>query len=171
VITAALELFSRHGVGGTSLQMIADQLGVTKAAVYHQFQTKEDIVLAAAQAELATLGAVVDRAEAEADGGRDALVTGMVDLAVGNRHTVGTILNDPVVNRYFADDETLASTMGRIRRVLVDGDSSPEANVQVVMLIAAISGAVTHPFASKFDDATLREQVLTLAKRFLDMPG
>src|SRR5262245_61648465 len=49
IIDAALELFTRHGVGGTSLQMIADALGVTKAAVYHQFKTKEEIVVAAAQ--------------------------------------------------------------------------------------------------------------------------
>ena len=32
VITAALDLFARHGVGRTLLQMIADQIGVTKAA-------------------------------------------------------------------------------------------------------------------------------------------
>ena len=64
VITAALELFTRHGVGGTSLQMIADEIGVTKAAVYHQYRTKDEIVLAAAESELGRLEAIVD-------GGRD----------------------------------------------------------------------------------------------------
>ena len=29
VVDAAVTLFSRHGVGGTSLQMIADEIGVT----------------------------------------------------------------------------------------------------------------------------------------------
>jgi len=47
VATAAMELIAEHGVSGTSLQMIADALGVTKAAVYHQFKTKEAIVIAA----------------------------------------------------------------------------------------------------------------------------
>ena len=65
IITAALDLFARHGVGGTSLQMIADEIGVTKAAVYHQYKTKDEIVLAAAEAELARLEAVIDAAEAE----------------------------------------------------------------------------------------------------------
>jgi AcrR family transcriptional regulator len=65
VITAALELFGRHGVGGTSLQMIADEIGVTKAAVYHQYRTKNEIVLAAAESELAILEGVVERAEAQ----------------------------------------------------------------------------------------------------------
>ena len=54
-----------HGVNGTSLQMIADTIGVTKAAVYHQFKTKDEIVVAAAEAELAKLEAALDAAEAE----------------------------------------------------------------------------------------------------------
>ena len=33
IIAAAVDLFAEHGVGGTSLQMIADYVGVTKAAV------------------------------------------------------------------------------------------------------------------------------------------
>ena len=33
IIEAALRVFTRNGVGGTSLQMIADEIGVTKAAV------------------------------------------------------------------------------------------------------------------------------------------
>ena len=37
VVTAAAALFAERGVGGTSLQMIADANGVTKAAVYNQF--------------------------------------------------------------------------------------------------------------------------------------
>ena len=56
IISAALELFARNGVGGTSLQMIADSIGVTKAAVYHQYNTKDEIVLAAAEAELVRPG-------------------------------------------------------------------------------------------------------------------
>lgn len=52
---AALQLIADHGVGGTSLQMIADAVGVTKAAVYHQFKTKEQIVIALTERELGCL--------------------------------------------------------------------------------------------------------------------
>ncbi len=45
VLDAALNLFAERGVNGTSLQMIADHLGVSKAAIYYQFHTKDDIVL------------------------------------------------------------------------------------------------------------------------------
>ena len=50
IIEAALREFARNGVGGTSLQMIADDIGVTKAAVYHQYKTKDEIVRAVASA-------------------------------------------------------------------------------------------------------------------------
>lgn len=40
----ALELFSRNGYDGTSMRLIAEELGVTKAALYYHFAGKEDIV-------------------------------------------------------------------------------------------------------------------------------
>ena len=61
--TAALELFADHGVGGTSLQMIADAVGVTKAAIYHQFNTKEAIVLGVIEVQLVPLEAALEEAE------------------------------------------------------------------------------------------------------------
>ncbi len=44
IVAIALELFSEHGYERTSLREIADRLGVTKAALYYHFKTKEDIV-------------------------------------------------------------------------------------------------------------------------------
>ncbi|WP_380278384.1 TetR/AcrR family transcriptional regulator [Kitasatospora purpeofusca] len=44
IVAIALELFSEHGYERTSLREIADHLGVTKAALYYHFKTKEDIV-------------------------------------------------------------------------------------------------------------------------------
>ncbi len=40
----ALDLFTDHGYEATSLREIAERLGVTKAALYYHFKTKEDIV-------------------------------------------------------------------------------------------------------------------------------
>jgi AcrR family transcriptional regulator len=41
---AARELFSRQGVQRTSLQDIADELGITKPALYYHFSSREDLV-------------------------------------------------------------------------------------------------------------------------------
>src|SRR5689334_20968755 len=39
-----MELFTRQGYEATSLREIAERLGVTKAALYYHFRSKEDIV-------------------------------------------------------------------------------------------------------------------------------
>ncbi|MFD0275996.1 TetR/AcrR family transcriptional regulator [Kitasatospora sp. NPDC127111] len=44
IIAVALELFAEQGYERTSLREIADRLGVTKAALYYHFKTKDDIV-------------------------------------------------------------------------------------------------------------------------------
>ena len=104
MINAALKLFAQKGVGGTSLRMIAAELGVTVAAVYHQFHTKDEIIFAAVETELRRLEAVVDAAEAvpTAEGAREALVTGMVDLTSGGLgRSVSAVLSDPIVTESF----------------------------------------------------------------------
>jgi AcrR family transcriptional regulator len=42
--SVALQLFAEHGYDKTSLREIAERLGVTKAALYYHFKSKEDIV-------------------------------------------------------------------------------------------------------------------------------
>ena len=172
VVAAALSLFADHGVNGTSLQMIADEIGVTKAAVYHQFPTKDEIVLAAAEAELARLEVALDAAEAEPspDRARDVLVSGIVDLAVERRRSVSIILSDPVVIPFFAVHEPFRRVTERLSRLLLGDDTGPEARVRTAMLMATISGAGTHPMIVDLDDETLRAELLHLARRFLDLP-
>jgi AcrR family transcriptional regulator len=173
IIDAALDLFADYGVGGTSLQMIADDIGVTKAAVYHQYKTKDEIVLASAESELARLEAVIDAAEAEPsrNRARDALVTGIVDLAVERRRTVSTILSDPVIVGFFAKHEEFRDVMDRLRRLLIGDDTGREARLRTVMLLASISGAVMHPFVVDLDDEMLRTELVRLARRFLGLRG
>ena len=172
VITAALDLFSRHGVGGTSLQMIADEIGVTKAAVYHQYKTKDEIVLAAAESELTRLEVVIEAAERESSArrARDSLIAGIVDLAIDRGRTASTILSDPVIVGFFADHGTFRDVTHRLRHILVGDDTAPEARVRTAMLIAAISGAVMHPFVADLDDELVRAELLRLARRFLSPP-
>jgi AcrR family transcriptional regulator len=129
VIGAALDLFAEHGVGGTSLQMIADAIGVSKAAVYHQFKTKDEIVLAAAEAELDRVAAAVELAEAEPDGARarELLVDLIVDLAVERRRMESTLLGDPVIIRVFARQERFRQVMDHLYRLLAGDDAGPDA--------------------------------------------
>jgi len=172
VVEAAVELFTEHGVGGTSLQMIADSIGVTKAAVYHQFRTKEEIVMAVAEAELARVEAAMDAAEAAPTRAqaREVLVRHMVDLAVERRRMESTLVGDPVIVRFFAHHEPFQQVMDRLYRLLASDDAGLDDRVPAAMLTAAIGGAAMHPLVTELDDDTLRAQLLHLARRFLELP-
>lgn len=51
----ALRLFTEQGYEATSLREIAEELGVTKAALYYHFKTKEDIVASLAGERVAEM--------------------------------------------------------------------------------------------------------------------
>ncbi|MDG2306727.1 MAG: helix-turn-helix domain containing protein [Candidatus Binatia bacterium] len=169
IIGAALILFGEHGISGTSLQMIADEIGVTKAAVYHQYSTKGEIVLAVAQVILSALEGAVTAAEAERSmsRGRDVLITGMIDLAVARRRMAGILQRDPVMLRFLSEHEPFRRVMERVYRMLMGGGSGARAQVQVAMLTTAIGGAVIHPLVEKLADKELRSHMQQQAQRLL----
>ena len=117
----ALELFAEHGVAGTSLQMIADRLGVTKAAVYHQFRSKESIVVAVLDVRLVPLEAAVDRAEAAGatPSARRELLSSIVHAVVVDRTAWSTLQADPVLLRLLGEHGPSRELWSRLFRVLV----------------------------------------------------
>jgi AcrR family transcriptional regulator len=170
VLDAALALFAEHGTSGTSLQMIADAVGITKAAVYHQFRTKEQIVLAVTERELSRLLPALEEAEAQGDGSqaRDALLVHVIDMAVRDRRLVRTLQFDPVVVRLLAEHEPFQRFMDRLYRVLL-GEGEDGA-LEGAMLSGAISSAVMHPLVGDIDDDTLRAKLADLTRRLLGLP-
>jgi AcrR family transcriptional regulator len=172
VLDAAYDLFGLHGVSGTSLQMIADAIGVTKAAVYHQFKNKEDIVIAVAESELIGLQDALDAAEAEPDRtrARDVLLTQVVDMAVTRRRLTGVLQFDPVVVRLLAEYAPFAQFIERLYRVLLDEGDGVEARVNAAVMSGALSAAVMHPLVTDVADEPLRAQILKVTRRILDLP-
>jgi AcrR family transcriptional regulator len=56
----ALELFTEQGYERTSLREIAERLGVTKAALYYHFKSKEEIVRAFVEDRVTLLERLID---------------------------------------------------------------------------------------------------------------
>lgn len=171
IIDAALLLFGEHGISGTSLQMIAEAIGVTKAAVYHQYNAKDEIVLAVAQVVLRGLEAALTAAEAERSRARarEVMIAGMIDLAVERRRMASVLQRDPVMLRFLEEHAPFRRVMERVNRVLMGGVLDARARVQAAMLASAIAGAVLHPLAKGLDDATLRTQMRRQARKLLPL--
>ena len=172
ILHAALDLFADHGVSGTSLQMIADAVGVTKAAVYHKFKTKEEIVIAVAEMELATLENALEAAEAQADsvGARKVLLTEVVGMAVERRRWVRTLQNDPVMVRLLGEHEPFRQLITRLYAILLDEADDTEARISAALFSGAIAGTVINPLVDDIDDDTLRSVLIHLTARMFKLP-
>jgi AcrR family transcriptional regulator len=170
VLDAAMDLIGDHGVGGTSLQMIADAIGVSKAAVYHQFNTKNEIVIAMTDRELATLEEPLAAAEADPDplNGRKVLLNKVIAVAVTRRKWIGTLVNDPVIVRLLGAHEPFAHFLSRLYGVLLDEHDDIEARVTAAVMSAAIAGSVINPLVNDIDDETLRVTLSHITERVLE---
>jgi AcrR family transcriptional regulator len=167
-IETALTLFAHHGVGGTSLQMIADDLGVTKAAVYHQFAVKEAIAHAVIEVELSPIEEALERAESIDPAGtrREVLLENVVDIVVANRRSLSTLQSDPVLFRMLSEYEPSLRMWTRLFGVLVGDDDDDRLRVRA-SVVAAAMGSVAYPFVIGLDDQTVRDELLAITRNLL----
>ncbi len=169
VIAAALDLFAEYGVSGTSLQMIADRLGVTKAAVYFQFRAKEDIVVAVVEAAFDDLRTHLTAAEsaADPDESTELALRGLVDVMITHRLVSACLVNDPAVGRIVASHAEMASLGDRLA-VLLDGPRPGiERRVATSVVLAGLAQAGMDPRLADIDDTDLREHLLAAGRRLL----
>ncbi|AQT82340.1 hypothetical protein B1R94_28500 [Mycolicibacterium litorale] len=87
IVSVALTLFAEKGYEATSLQDIANEMGLTKPAVYYHYRGKQEILNDLAEPVRTALSALLDRARAQPLGPRrtEVLVTGLADLFLSRR--------------------------------------------------------------------------------------
>jgi len=105
IVTTAVLLFNRHGYDRTSMNDIAVALGITKAALYHHFVGKEEILIDG----INRASDIIDRklqergnpAEASSDRVRNFI------------HAYGRALRDPMFCCFVLTDERVLGADGR----------------------------------------------------------
>jgi len=168
ILETAERLFAEHGYDATSLQMIADEMGLTKAAVYYHFPAKVDIRHAILMPRVQQLGTLLD--EAAAIRGRRAriehLVDGFVDFFVESRQYPLTS-TDPAAKREKLDEEPLS--MRRRVVALIFGDSPTAAERLAVRAVSCIPEFL--PELADLSDEELREALRTTMLHILRVPS
>lgn len=169
VLDAARTLFSEYGVSGTSLQMIANHLGVTKAAIYHQFHTKEGIVLTLLEKPIAELEDSVAEAEAmdTREAQLDVLLRGLVDVVLENPDVVGMIQGDPAVARLVQTRKSYHDVVGRVTGLLAGPQPDQEARVAGALFGAGLMLIGHHPLLADVDPDTMRSELPRIGRRML----
>lgn len=67
LLTVCVQVFNRRGYGSTSMGMLARELGITKSAIYHHVQSKEEILDHALRRALDSLEGMIDAVQARPD--------------------------------------------------------------------------------------------------------
>ena len=168
----ALELFTEQGYEKTSLREIAERLGVTKAALYYHFKSKDDIVNGVVLDHLNRLDELIRWAQAQpADQEtRRVILRRYADDFFANRHRS--------VMRFFEQNQTVLKSLptGQQMRermmLLAEALARPDASLGA-QLRAALSLFAVHSvgFAIRLPEVTdeqRRQTALEVAYELLD---
>lgn len=170
LIEAAIELFRRHSVAGTSLQMISDELGLTKSAIYHHFRTRDELLTAIMEPVVSELAALVETAESQR-GSRaqaESMLTGYISLAVSHRDLFPILTGDPGVTELLRGQPQWRAIVKQQADLLAGAEPGVGGQVRAAIVMAGISAAVGVEFAG-LDDGELYDQLVTASRRTLDL--
>jgi len=167
VIDTAGRLFADRGYDGTSLQLIADEMGMTKAAVYHHFPTKADILQAISEPARETVAKLL--ADAASKRGKrqrlEMLVSGLVEVLLTQRGLATILAINPAL-RGRMKTETAALDELRERAVTVMfGENATVRQRAAVYLTGALADVL--PYLGDADEDELREALTNLCLRLL----
>jgi AcrR family transcriptional regulator len=167
----ALRLFARDGVEGTSLQSIADDIGVTKAAVYYHYRSKDDLVLGVLAPVFTELDAVLDRAAAHRTRAArlDEFVTGMVNLIVDNHSRYAVLVGDPYVARLMRSHHDLAGWWDRIVAEVIGPKTDPVTPAALTIFLSGLTAPLSSPEVAALDIETQRATLLECGRRILQL--
>jgi AcrR family transcriptional regulator len=166
VVAAALELFSERGVSGTSLQMIADRLGIGKAAVYYQFKTKEGIIEAVLAPAFEQMRRIIDDAEAS-ESQQEVAITGLCNLVIAQREVVAALSHDPEVRRFLETHSEAAGLILQLSRILLGPEPGTRHRVAVSLFGGGLASVGIDPALADIDDETLRSELISLGQLLL----
>jgi len=167
VLDTARRLFAERGFDGTSLQLIADTMGVQKANVYYYFRTKMAILESLLEGSIAAFDETLAGAERlEGAPRREFLVDGFVDQVVASRSMSPLSRIAPGVRREGRIGEALRAQMARGLRLMF-GDE-PTAEQQAAYYMATDVGPVV-PRMTHLSDDELRDLLRGLCLRILDV--
>ncbi|WP_432985500.1 TetR/AcrR family transcriptional regulator [Dactylosporangium sp. CA-233914] len=169
-IDAAIRLFARHSFAGTSLQMIADEVGVTKSAVHHHFRTREELLTAVVEPLIGELRAAVAAAEAQRSrpARAERMLTSFVDIVVGNRVLVPVLIGDPGTIEMLRSRTEVSDLVDRLVKLIADVEPGVGGWIKADMVMAGIAGGMSAR-ARGLDDDVLRRHLVEAGRRALGL--
>ena len=161
---SALELFAARGYGSTSLREVAETLGISKAALYYHFSSKDDLLAALVEPLLRDQHALLADVRSGALAEPRAVLERYFDVCVSHRRLLRGVANDlQVMTRLDLVRRTI-QWRTELDEILV-GDR-PEDRVRAIVAFGGIQDCAVL-FPDEFAVASVRVAVVDAALRAL----
>jgi AcrR family transcriptional regulator len=161
LLAVAVEVFNERGYDGTSMEDLSQRLGISKSAIYHHVQSKDDLLRMAVDRALDGLFAVLDDVRAmdePAIAKLEHLVRGSVDVLQSHLPYVTLLLrvrgNTDVersaLNRRRQFDRYVATL---VRQAEADGDVRPDVDPNITArLLFGMVNSLTEWYRPRHSD-------------------
>jgi AcrR family transcriptional regulator len=138
---AALELFIARGFAQTSLREIADQLGVTKAALYYHFSSKAELIRSIVQPLIDDTDRFIAEAAASARGPRE-LLESFFDLLVPHKPLFMALLRDASAFAYVDIEAASVRWLEQLQELLTGPNATDAQRIRAVAAVGGLSRCV-----------------------------
>jgi len=166
ILQVALKLFSQRGYDATSLQDIANEMDLTKAAVYYHFRSKVELLQAVCEPVYETMTAVLESAAGLRSRRQriDAIGSGFVEVMLGQRAVMSLLASDPVMNGRVQAARSMDDLLKRVIEALYGPAPSPEQRL-AIYAVPGLGDAISA--LPDLTDDELRPLLLRAVKRLV----
>jgi AcrR family transcriptional regulator len=167
ILDAALDLFSDHGFEGTTLQQIADRLGLTKAALYYHFPSKDDLLQALHKPVVTDLEGLLDAFTALPDtpARRREFMRDYLDFLLRHRRMIAYMFHDLATLAHPAVASGSSARRARVEAIVGGDELDFNQQVRIAMAFGGM-----HACIARYPDSespALREALLDAAGTLL----
>lgn len=164
IVTTALSLFISEGFTRTSLKDIADEIGVTKAAVYYHFPAKADLAHEIFTPFVTDVEAVLARLEEGSPSRRESL-TAYIDALIPHRDVFAAMARDASGLADMDLGTVSQQWIARMSALVVGAEPTDRARVRLAF---ALGGLTRVLYLMSVDIDTVRTQAIESALAALE---
>jgi AcrR family transcriptional regulator len=169
ILDAALTLFAERGYRATSIRLIAERVGLTKAAILYHFPSKDHVLAALGEPFLDGLEAAVGRAaELPPREARWVLLTGWLDVMLAQRGVLGLLMHDLALLARDTTFPRMVAVAERAHAIIAGPAPGLADRVRAVQALAMLGDPVV--FLDAVDERVLRAEMLRGLSRLLGGP-
>ncbi|TKK90775.1 TetR/AcrR family transcriptional regulator [Herbidospora galbida] len=139
ILATARELFLEKGVRDTSLQHIADRLGITKPALYYHFSSRDDLLRTIVMPLIEELEAFL---ATQSESAQEELLGAYFDLAWQRRDVLVMIISDLAVLHELDLIPRMLAFREELTSLLTGGEPSLGARVRATVAVGGLSDTV-----------------------------